>query len=507
MMAEEGPPSSEEEYQLVPTTSGHVQLLTPSVASELNRSVDIEGSLAPSPRTKMSSLVRTSTINTNEVEVPDYLLLRLGRCATTPLPLVIFAMFVSLNLVPLEVILYNIVATMLSTAGKNPRAVELARVCGVLLASEFFLYIFLLWHIRPALLAGGALDKQRHSSGDIAVDQMRDRRISKPMRRWLDRWHLALSAVVIWTAYDGLEYLTLPLLDPLCESQTCNVLWSGGNATNPNWRTQSPIPIWQCVTVGLVELLCWCLMMFPYVMSTIVGSVLASDAVDDATQALKHFPPSATIDEWLSDIEQPVLVAAESMAQLSNCWGPALPFLLAIYFGLLPISCVLFSQIFFTSWVSIFTSWVSIYIVQCMFVVVAVFHAFTISSTHCTALMDELNKYRLRSFAVDSPDRDKIVQRLSDLETALNKSNHGAGMGFVVLGLRMSPGTIKALGAAGLALVPLPSLLFDLEGSPAGDVCFPTPFQTSSIQAAMSASDPACVYNNVTLQSILSLSP
>ena len=61
-----------------------------------------------------------------------------------------------------------------------------------------------------------------------------------------------------------------------------------------------------------------------------------------------------------------------------------LPFLLAIYFGVLPISCLLFGQIFFGTWVYIF-------IVQCMVVVAAVFHAFTISSTHCTALMDELS--------------------------------------------------------------------------------------------------------------------
>ena len=201
--------------------------------------------------------------------------------------------------------------------------------------------------------------------------------------------------------------------------------------------------------------------------------------------------------KWLSDIEHPVLVAAESMAQLSNCRGPALPFLLAIYFGVLPISCLLFGQIFFGTWVYIF-------IVQCMVVVAAVFHAFTISSTQCTALMDELNKYRLRSFTVDSPDRDKIVQRLSDLETALNKVNCGAGMGFVVLGLRMTPRTMKALVSATAALVPL--LLFDLDSSVARDVCFLPPAQTSSIQAAMSSSDPACVYSNVTLQSILSLS-
>ena len=103
------------------------------------------------------------------------------------------------------------------------------------------------------------------------------------MRKLLDKWHAVLSAVVIWTAYDGLNFLMLPMLDPLCKSQKCNALWSSGNATNPNWRTHIPIPIWQCAIVRLVELLCWCLMMFPYVMSTIVGSVLASDAVDDAT--------------------------------------------------------------------------------------------------------------------------------------------------------------------------------------------------------------------------------
>ena len=94
------------------------------------------------------------------------------------------------------------------------------------------------------------------------------------------------------------------------------------------------------------------------------------------------------------------------------------------------------------------------------------------------------------------------MQRLSELETALSKVNGGAGMGFVVLGFRMNPGMIKALASSAILVVPV--LLFNYKsGSVLGDdVCSLTPAQVDTIQAAMSASDRACVYN-VTLQSIL----
>jgi hypothetical protein len=60
---------------------------TTSGVPDLPLAVDISSAVpaAALPRTEMTSLVRTKTINSDEVQCPDYLLLKLGRYPLGPL--------------------------------------------------------------------------------------------------------------------------------------------------------------------------------------------------------------------------------------------------------------------------------------------------------------------------------------------------------------------------------------------------------------------------------------
>ena len=70
-------------------------------------------------------------------------------------------------------------------------------------------------------------------------------------------------------------------------------------------------------------------------------------------------------------------------------------------------------------------------------------------------MVNELNNYRRRCFSVDSPARDKIMQRLSELETVIARLNRGGGIGFVIFGIVIDQQRPKAALTAIVVIAPM----------------------------------------------------
>jgi hypothetical protein len=398
-------------------------------------------------------IMRSEIVDTDAALVPEYALLRLGRwlvaspigAAAVALPLALTAGF------------WALAASTL--ASNKPVTLIGKRVMPLFTdaqAVQFFWTLLLaacisltqataVISLRKPLLEGGALTQ-------LWGGPARSRKVSVAAKRSLDFWAIVLSAQAAGWWLFGLWVISLPLTDADCEAAlTVEVMSSYYGCSG--W-----VAIFYPIAWGAFVALFVGIVLNSWLLSAIVGTTLASDAVQDVSQALRRLPAGTTLVEWWTQVERPTIeLATRTMAELSDDWGTGAAVVVATYVFGWPLFFASLSSFMVnlkgvSPWMALGHVWTA-FLVTYSFVGLLTTYMFALASTHCDHLMRDLNVFRLTKCGLGGADwQPKLHERVCALERAMRTLNGGSGMGFMIFGVVIDLKKLKQIGASIVAV-------------------------------------------------------
>jgi hypothetical protein len=436
----------------------------------------IKGLVVQQQQQQLLSFRSDEIVDTDAALVPEYALLKLSRrlLASPAVGIAFAASCVTIGGV-YSSMFWALASNSPSTAfGDRPyppfsdaqakHMYAIAVICGFLWLGNASSLVYL----RRPLLEGGPLER-------LWGGLERPRKVTMKARRWLDFWALVISAVTVTWVAMGIVIASAPFADPDCRTFAGEIFASNFGCTR--WSYIIYNISWGMALVGS-----WGFIL-PWLLSAIVATTLASDAVQDVSQAVRRMPPGPSVAVWQAQVEMPTIkLATDTMAELSQGWGAGAPWIIGLYvlgwFLWILWYCSVMASLLGTSALSLIPPLYRALLITFAFVGTCTLYIFAVTSTHCNDLKQDLNHFRLTKCGLGSSDwKPNLHERLSTLESGLSGLNKGSGMGFVIFGIVMDMPKLKQLGLAvatlGTPVLAAVNALGTVQSAnvPAGGIC------------------------------------